>query len=152
MPTVEQVAVEKLKAGLDAMKAARVIKQHYLTPVANFQAPETPWAYFRLSSDDDYSRDDQMGGSTSATFRPVSRLILTYAIRREATYIAKELADMSALMRAMIYEYMREPGCNLQVTGMSSYSDPYMANLYAEYGAASLAISYTGIDTYTVAA
>jgi hypothetical protein len=152
MPTVEQVAVERLKAGLDAMKTTRVIRQHYLTPQAIFQTPETPFAYFRIGADDDYSRDDQMGGSTSATFRPISRLVLTYAIRREATYIAKELADMNALMRAMIYEYVREPGCNLQVVSMSTYSDPYMANLYAEYGAASLAINYTGIDTYTIAA
>jgi hypothetical protein len=152
MPTVEQVAVERLKAGLDAMAASRVIKKHYLTPKAIFQTPECPFAYFRLSADDDYARDEQIGGDTAATFRPESRLLLTYAIRREATYIAKELADMNALMRAMVFEYVRYPGCNLQVTRISSYVDPYMANLYAEYGAATLAIAYTGIDTYTIAA
>src|SRR4029450_11077769 len=133
------------------MAASRVIKKHYLTPKAIFQTPETPFAYFRLSADDDYARDDQIGGDT-AGFRVGSRLLLTYAIRREATYIAKELADMNALMRAMIYEYVRYPGCNLQVTRISSYIDTSMANRYAESGAAPLAIVYTGIDTYTIAA
>jgi len=147
MPTVEQIAVERLKAGLDALAASRVIKKHYLTPMAIFQTPECPFAYFRLSADDDYARDDQIGGDM-AGFRPVSRLLLTYAIRREATYIAKELADMNALMRAMIYEYVKDEGCNLQVVGMATYTDPYMANLYAEYGAATLAISYTGRDEF----
>ena len=143
--TVEQIAVEKLKTGLDAMAASRVIKKHYLTPKAIFQTPETPFAYFRLSSDEDYSRED------ATRFRPTSRLLLTYAIRREATYIAKELADMNALMRAMVYEFVKEESCNLQVLSIATYTDPYMANLYAEYGAATLAIDYTGIDDYTAA-
>jgi hypothetical protein len=147
MPTVEQVAVERLKAGLDAMAASRVIKKHYLTPVAIFQTPECPFAYFRLSTDDDYARDDQIGGDT-AGFRVGSRLLLTYAIRREATYIAQELADMNALMRAMVYQYVKDVGCNLQVVGMATSTDPYMANLYAEYGSATLAISYTGRDEF----
>jgi hypothetical protein len=145
MPTVEQIAVERLKAGLDAMAASRVIKKHYLTPKAIFQTPECPWAYFRLSADDDYARDDQIGGDT-AGFRVGSRLLLTYAIRREANYIAKELADMNALMRAMVYEYVKDPGCNLQVVRMTTYTDPYMGNLYDEYGMATLAINYIGRD------
>lgn len=148
MPTVEQIAVERLKAGLDAMAERRIIKKHYLTPKAIFQTPETPFAYFRLSADDDYSRDEEIGGD-AAGFRAESRLLLTYAIRREATYIAKELADMNALMRAMVYQYMKDPGCNLQVVRMTTYTDPYMANLYDEYGAATLAINYTGRDNLT---
>ena len=147
MPTIEQIAVEKLKAGLDSMEASRVIKRHYLTPKAILQTPETPWAYFRLSTDEEYGRDERIGGDT-AGFRATSTLLLTYAIRREATYIAKELADMNALMRAMVLEYVKDENCNLQVVGIRTYTDPYMANLYAEYGAATLAINYTGIDDY----
>src|SRR4030095_6083102 len=145
MPTVEQVAVECLKEGLGGMAASRVIKKHYLTPKGIFPPPGWPWAHLRMSGYDDYARDDQSAGA-SAVFRVGSRLLLTYAIRREANYIAKELADMNALMRAMVYQYVKDEGCNLQVVGMATYTDPYMANLYDEYGAATLAINYTGRD------
>lgn len=147
MPTVEQIAVECLKAGLDAMAQSRVIKQHHLVPKANFQTSDCPWAYFRLGADGDYSKDERIGGGP-ASFRVESRLLLTYFIRREATYIAKELANMNALMRAMIYEYVRDADCNLHVTRMTTFTDPYMANLYGDFGGATLAIDYYGFDHF----
>ena len=41
------------------MEASRVIKRHYLTPKAILQTPETPWAYFRLSTDEEYGERER---------------------------------------------------------------------------------------------
>jgi hypothetical protein len=124
-----------------------VLKQVYYTESAISQANEAPFVFFRLAADEDYVPDDVHGGLPRYTVR--SRLLVSVVIRRKATYTTKELAEMLDILRRRIAADLPDPTCTLRIIGLATFSDPWIANLgYPDFGAATLAIDYEGIDYY----
>jgi hypothetical protein len=147
---LQLVAVDRLAALLEALKAERVLKQIYYTESAISQSNDVPFAFFRLAADEEYGRDSTVGGPPRFTVR--SRILVDVVIRRETTYTTRELAEMIDTLRRRITTDFPQPpgtGCRLQIVGLTTFSDPWIANLgYKDFGSATIAIDYFGTDTY----
>ncbi len=148
---LQLVAVDRLAALLEALKAERVLKQVYYTESATPEANETPFAFFRLAADQAYRRD-LIHGSAPARYKVESRILVSIRIRREMTYTTRELAQLIDVLRRRITSDFPEPpgaNCRLQIAGLDEVSGIGVADLgYKDFGGATLAIDYYGFDIY----
>jgi hypothetical protein len=144
---LELLAVDRLAALLEALKTEGVLKQVYYTESAISQSNDEPWAFFRLAADLDYVSNNTIGGAPRYTVR--SRLLVSFVIRRKATYTTRELAELKDILRRRITADLPDPECTLQIAGLPTFTDPWIANLgYTDFGAATLAVDYYGMDQY----
>jgi hypothetical protein len=141
MASIQEQMIDQVKLLLEGLAAAGVLRRVYTEPKAIGTAPEFPFVSFKVGSDEEYAIDDYGRGKLR------SRILISIAVQREATYATKELAALIGQIRGQIIawkQYFCDAG--ITVTGIIQITDTQIATFFDDFGFGVLGVDYEGID------